>query len=50
MRIRVTMPAKEGKRLKDKIMAVVDTAEDDYWGDEWELVSCDRIWALVSNH
>jgi ribosome maturation protein SDO1 len=38
MRIRVIMPAKEGKRLKDKVVALVDTVEDEYWGDEWELV------------
>lgn len=39
MRIRLTMPAKDGKRLKDKILATIDTVEEDDWTEEWELVS-----------
>jgi ribosome maturation protein SDO1 len=38
MRIRVTMPAKEGKKLKEKVTALTDTVEEEYWGDDWELV------------
>lgn len=39
MRVRVTIPAKEGKRLKEKILALVSKVEDDDWGESWELVS-----------
>lgn len=38
MRVRITMPSKEGKRLKDKVMPLVDNVEDEDWADEWELV------------
>ncbi|KAM0790599.1 hypothetical protein ACM66B_004464 [Microbotryomycetes sp. NB124-2] len=38
MRVRITVPSKEGKRLKDKILALVSKVEDDDWADEWELV------------
>lgn len=38
MRVRVTVPSKEGKRMKDKILALVSTVEDDDWSDNWELV------------
>lgn len=39
MRIRLTMPSKDGKRLKDKIIEKTDSVEEDEWGDEWELVA-----------
>lgn len=39
MRVRITLPAKEGKRLKDKFLALVSKVEDDDWGEQWELVS-----------
>lgn len=38
MRVRVTLPAKDGKRIKDKLLALVSKVEDDDWGEEWELV------------
>lgn len=38
MRVRITMPSKDGKRLKDKLLALVSKVEDDDWGEEWELV------------
>ena len=38
MRIRLTMPAKDGKRLKDKVMEKIEKVEDDEWSEEWELV------------
>lgn len=44
MRVRITMPAKDGKRLKEKILPLVSTVEDDEWGDEWELVR--RTWRV----
>ncbi|KDE04022.1 hypothetical protein MVLG_05523 [Microbotryum lychnidis-dioicae p1A1 Lamole] len=39
MRVRVTMPAKEGKKIKDKVLALVAKVEDDEWNDEWELIA-----------
>ncbi|TNY22883.1 Shwachman-Bodian-diamond syndrome protein-domain-containing protein [Rhodotorula diobovata] len=37
MRVRITMASKEGKRLKDKVLPLVGTVEDEDWSDEWEL-------------
>lgn len=39
MRVRITMPAKEGKRLKDKVVELTDTIEDEDWSDQWELIA-----------
>ena len=40
MRVRITMPTKDGKRLKEQIVAAADTIEEDEFGsDEWEIVS-----------
>jgi ribosome maturation protein SDO1 len=39
MRIRLTMANKDGKRLKEKIVALMDKVEDEDWADEWEVVS-----------
>lgn len=33
------MPAKDGKRIKDKMLALISKVEDDEMGDEWELVA-----------
>lgn len=38
MRVRITMPSKDGKRLKEQVLPLVAKVEDDEWGDEWELV------------
>lgn len=38
MRVRITMPSKDGKRIKTHVLALVDKVEDDDWADEWELV------------
>lgn len=38
MRVRVTMPPKEGKRLKEKLVALFENIEDEDYSDEWELV------------
>lgn len=32
------MPSKEGKRLKEKVLPLINKVEDDEWSDEWELV------------
>lgn len=40
MRVRITMPSKDGKRIKTQVLALVDKVEDDDWADEWELVRC----------
>ena len=39
MRIRLTMANKDGKRLKEQIIPLIDTTEDEDWTDEWELVA-----------
>lgn len=38
MRVRVTMPAKDGKRVKDKVVALVDEVEEEDTGAEWEAI------------
>ncbi|KAG8736981.1 hypothetical protein FRC10_008667 [Ceratobasidium sp. 414] len=37
MRIRITMPSKDGKRLKEQILQGADKIEDEDWGEEWEV-------------
>lgn len=39
MRIRITMLAKEGKKLKEKVVELVEKVESEEWEEEWELVS-----------
>ena len=40
MHVRVTMPTKDGKRLKEKMIEGAEKVEDEDWGqDEWEVVS-----------
>lgn len=39
MRVRITMPAKDGKRLKEQVVQGADKIEDEDWGEEWEIVS-----------
>lgn len=44
MRIRITMPTKDGKRLKEQITGAADTVEeDDFTSDEWETVRRPRV-------
>ncbi|PKI85236.1 hypothetical protein MVES_000795 [Malassezia vespertilionis] len=38
MHVRVTMPPKDGKRLKDKIVPLFEHIEDEDYGDEWESI------------
>ena len=38
MRICATMPAKEGMRLKDKIIPMFTKIEEEDWSDVWEVV------------
>ena len=39
MRVRVTMPTVDGKRLKEKVTEGAEKIEDDIMGqDEWEVV------------
>jgi ribosome maturation protein SDO1 len=38
MRVRVAMPSKEGKRMKQKVMDMVSAVEDEDWGQEWDMV------------
>lgn len=48
MRVRITMPTKDGKRLKDQVVANADKVEeDDFGSDEWEVVSTfGSIWLV----
>ena len=38
MRVRLTMPSKDGKRLKEEVVKHVEKIEDEDWSEEWELV------------
>lgn len=38
MRIRITMPSKDGKRCREKIVAEVEEVEEEDMGTEWEAV------------
>jgi len=39
MRVRITMPLKDGKRLKEKILGIAEKVEEDDWsGDDWETI------------
>ncbi|KAI3628970.1 hypothetical protein CBS9595_000042 [Malassezia furfur] len=38
MRVRVTLAPKDGKRLKDKLVALFEDVEDEDYSDEWELI------------
>ncbi|KAJ1334900.1 SBDS family rRNA metabolism protein [Batrachochytrium salamandrivorans] len=38
MRVRIIMPAKDGKRLKDKIAQIVTGTKEEDWSDEYELI------------
>lgn len=46
MQVRLTIASKDGKKIKDKIMPLLDTVEDEDWSDEWELVG--RVIVLFS--
>ncbi|KAF8679965.1 A Receptor for Ubiquitination Targets [Rhizoctonia solani] len=37
MRVRITMPSKDGKRLKDQVVQGADKVEDEDWGEEWQI-------------
>ncbi|KAJ8331004.1 hypothetical protein QVD99_001191 [Batrachochytrium dendrobatidis] len=39
MRLRVIMPAKDGKRLKDKIAQIITNVEVEDWSDDYELIT-----------
>lgn len=38
MRVSVTMTAKEGKRLKEKVLPLFSHIEEEDWDDAWEIV------------
>ncbi len=39
MRVRITMPGKDAKRVKEKVMTEVEEVEEEEMGVEWEAVS-----------
>ncbi|TPX35689.1 hypothetical protein SmJEL517_g02015 [Synchytrium microbalum] len=38
MRLRLLVPGKDGKRVKDKLAGLIASIEDEDWGDEYELI------------
>ncbi|RSH77822.1 uncharacterized protein EHS24_002882 [Apiotrichum porosum] len=38
MRVRITMPSKDAKRIKDKVVALVDEVEEEEMDAEWETI------------
>lgn len=38
MKVRITMPAKDAKRLKEKLHELIATVEDEDWSDDYELI------------
>ncbi|WVR08348.1 SBDS family rRNA metabolism protein [Kwoniella sp. DSM 27419] len=38
MRVRITMPGKDAKRVKDKVLAEAEEVEEDEMGAEWEAI------------
>lgn len=39
MRVRITMPSKDAKRVKEKVLELVDEVEEEDMDAEWEAVS-----------
>lgn len=39
MRVRITMPSKDAKRVKEKVLELVDEVEEEDMDAEWETVS-----------
>jgi len=39
MRLRIALPAKEGKKLKEKLLPLIANVEDEDYSDGYELVS-----------
>lgn len=39
MRIRIVMPAKEGKKLKEKVVSHLEKVEEENWDEDWELIA-----------
>lgn len=49
MRIRITMPLKDGKRLKEKVLETAEKVEEDeFAGEEWEAVRTFNASSLYS--
>jgi ribosome maturation protein SDO1 len=38
MKLKLTVPSKEGKRLKDRIHALLSNIEDEEWDDTYQVV------------
>ncbi|WFD30557.1 hypothetical protein MSPP1_001578 [Malassezia sp. CBS 17886] len=50
MRVRVTVPTKVAKRLKEQVLALFDHVEDEDWADEWELIGTIEPGSLRAIH
>jgi ribosome maturation protein Sdo1 len=49
MRIRLTLPSKDGKRLQEEILKTVDKVEENEWSEDWELVRFSPVCAMKSD-
>jgi len=38
MKLRITIPNKEAKKIKEKLTELVSQTEDENWSDEYELI------------
>ena len=47
MRVRITCPGKEAKKLKDKIKSFITTLEEEDWSDDYELVIFMVHWFII---
>jgi ribosome maturation protein SDO1 len=45
MRVRITMPSKDAKRVKEKVLAEVEEVEEDEMDAEWEAVGHATRWS-----
>ena len=39
MKLRVTVPVKDGRKLRDRVIAMTSHLEHEEWEQEWVLVS-----------
>ena len=47
MRLRIALPAKEGKKLKEKLLPLIANVEDEDFSDGYELVRFLNIYIIL---
>ena len=50
MRIRVTIPSKDAKKLKEKLTSLVSSTEHEDWDADWVLVCTFSVCMLLYMH